>query len=252
MLHEERHNHILSEIAVKGAVKVTELAKALGTSESTIRRDITELAEQGRLRKVFGGAVALERSVKTVAEHMKSKANVRVKEKDSIARYAASLLSDNDFVFIDAGTTTEKMIDYIDNPTVTFVTNGITHGKKLSEKGLKVYMTGGKLKPDTWSIVGIEAVSFLNKCNFTKCFMGANGIDPERGFTTPNMDEALLKAEAMKRAENVYILADGSKFGCISAASFGKLEDACVITDKLIEQDFRRYTIVKETEADAI
>ena len=76
----------------------------------------------------------------------------------------------------------------------------------------------------------------------------ANGIDPQRGFTTPNMDEALLKAEAMKRAENVYILADGSKFGCISAASFGKLEDACVITDKLNEPDFRRYTIVKETE----
>lgn len=248
MLHEERHNHILSEIAVKGAVKVAALAKALNTSESTIRRDITELDQAGKLKKVFGGAVAVERSVKTVAEHMESKANVRVKEKDSIARYAASLLSDHDFVFIDAGTTTEKMIEYIDNSTVTFVTNGITHGKKLSEKGLKVYMTGGKLKPDTWSIVGIEAVSFLNKCNFTKCFMGANGIDPQRGFTTPNMDEALLKAEAMKRSENVYILADGSKFGCISAASFGKLEDACVITDKLNEPDFRRYTIVKETE----
>lgn len=248
MLHEERHNHILSEIAVKGAVKVNELAKLLNTSESTIRRDITELDEAGKLKKVFGGAVALERNIKTVAEDMVSKANVRVKEKDSIARYAASLLNDNDFVFIDAGTTTERMIDYIDNKTVTFVTNGITHGKKLSERGLKVYMTGGKLKTDTWSIVGVEAVSFLHKCNFTKCFMGANGIDPERGFTTPNMDEALVKAEAMKRSNVVYILADGSKFGCISAASFGKLGDACVITDQLNNPEFRRYTIVKETE----
>ena len=188
MLHEERHNHILSEIAVKGAVKVKVLAEMLNTSESTIRRDIIELDEQGKLKKVFGGAVALERSVKTVAEDMVSKANVRVKEKESIAKYAASLITDNDFVFIDAGTTTERMIDFIDNQTVTYVTNGITHGKKLSERGLKVYITGGKLKTSTWSIVGVEAVSFLNKCNFTKCFMGANGIDPVRGFTTPNMD----------------------------------------------------------------
>ena len=248
MLQEERHNRILSEIAVKGAVKVTDLAKMLDASESTIRRDIIELDSQGKVKKVFGGAVALERSIKTVAEDMVSKANVRGKEKESIARYAASLISDNDFVFIDAGTTTERMIDFIDNKTVTYVTNGITHGKKLSERGLRVYITGGKLKTDTWSIVGVEAVSFLNKCNFTKCFMGANGIDPVRGFTTPNMDEALLKAEAMKRSSMVYILADGAKFGCIAAASFGKLEDACVITDRLPDDTFKKYTIVKETE----
>ena len=66
MLHEERHNHILSEIAVKGAVKVAALAKMLNTSESTIRRDIIELDDQGKLKKVFGGAVALEKTVKTV------------------------------------------------------------------------------------------------------------------------------------------------------------------------------------------
>lgn len=248
MLQEERYNRILSELAVRGAVKVTDLAEMLATSESTIRRDINELDGAGRLKKVFGGAVAVEKNIKTVEEDMDTKSNVHVKEKESIARYAASLINDNDFVFIDAGTTTERMIDFMDNYTVTYVTNGITHGQKLTQRGFKVYMTGGQLKKATLSIIGVEAVNFLEKCNFTKCFMGANGIDPERGFTTPDFDEASLKAAAMKRSYVAYVLADGSKFGCVSAASFGKLEDACVITDKLDDVGFKKYTLVKEVE----
>lgn len=248
MLQEERYNVILSEIAVKGAVKVSDLAGALCSSESTIRRDINELDSAGKLKKVFGGAVALDQGIKTVLEDMSSKYHVRVKEKESVAKYAASLIDDHDFIFIDAGSTTERMIDYIDNPTVTCVTNGITHGQKLAAKGLKVYMVGGKLHSATLSIIGAEAVNFISKCNFTKCFMGANGIDPERGFTTPDFDEAMVKEVALKHSLKAYVLADSSKFGCISAATFGSLSQCCVITDKLKNEEFRKYTIVKEVE----
>lgn len=248
MLQEERYNRILSEIAVKGAVKVSELAEALCSSESTIRRDINELDSAGKLKKVFGGAVALDKGIKTVLEDITSKYQVRVKEKESVAKYAASLIDDYDFIFIDAGSTTERMIDFIDNPTVTCVTNGIIHGQKLARKGLKVYMVGGKLHSTTLSIIGAEAVNFISKCNFTKCFMGANGIDAERGFTTPDFDEAMVKEVVLKHSSKGYVLADSSKFGCISAATFGKLEQCCVITDKLKHDEFRKYTIVKEVE----
>lgn len=250
MLQEERYNVILSEIESKGAVKVADLAFKLKSSESTIRRDINELDGSGKLKKVFGGAVALNRRIKTVEEPMEAKAFVRVKEKESIARRAASMIEDHDFVFIDAGTTTERMIDFIDNHTVTYVTNGITHGQKLAQRGFKVYMTGGQLKSATLSIVGASAVSFLGRCNFTKCFMGANGIDPQRGFTTPNFDESLVKAEALKRSSVTYVLTDGSKFGCVSAATFGQLEEATIITDRLNDQEYRNYTtiIVAEEE----
>ena len=249
MLQEERYSAILSEIEQKGAVKVARLAEKLNSSESTIRRDINELDASGKLKKVFGGAVALEKSIKTVEEDMTTKASVHVKEKESIARYAASLINDNDFVFIDAGTTTERMIDFIDNYTVTYVTNGITHGQKLAQRGFKVYMTGGQLKHTTLSIVGVGAVRFLESYNFTKCFMGVNGIDPERGLTTPELDEALVKEQAMKNSYVAYVLADGSKFGCVSAVTFGKIEDCCIITDELRDEEFRKHTIIKEVEA---
>lgn len=250
MLQEERFNIILSELAVKGAVKVTALASLLQASESTVRRDINELDSAGRVRKVFGGAVAAARHIKTVEENVESKSGIRTREKESIARYAAGLLRDNDFVFIDAGTTTERMIDFLDNYSVTYVTNGIPHGLKLAQRGFKVFLTGGQPKQTTLSITGAEAVGFLGKCNFTKCFMGANGIDPQRGFSTPDFDEALVKAEAMKRSSETYILADGSKFGCVSAATFGKLTEACIITDHLSDSSFRKYTVIKETESD--
>lgn len=248
MLQEERQQIILEELGRKGAVKVANLSELLNISESTIRRDINELDNEGRLKKVFGGAIALEKEINTVEEDMVTKSTVHVKEKKSIARYAASLINDNDFVFIDAGTTTESMIDFIDNYSVTYVTNGITHGEKLAQRGFKVYITGGQLKKATQSIIGTTVIEFLDKCNFTKCFMGANGIDVDRGFTTPDFDEAMVKAEALKKSYVAYVLADGSKFGCVSAATFGKIEDCCIITDKLNDDEYNKYTVVKEVE----
>ena len=131
MLQEERFKYILDELMRRNAVKVGNLAEELDTSESTIRRDINELDEAGKLRKVFGGAVSLGNSVNTIDTDMATKQSKNTEQKDSIAKYAASLIHNDDFVFIDAGTTTEHMIQYID-PSVAesafFVTNGITHG----------------------------------------------------------------------------------------------------------------------------
>ena len=246
MLQEERYQVILRELSAHGAVKVAELSILLGASQSTIRRDIAELDRTGRLKKVFGGAVETERHIKTVEEDMKTKTLVRVTEKETVARYAAALIEDNDFIFIDAGTTTERMIDFVDNHTATYVTNGITHAQKLAGRGFKVHLTGGQLKPVTLSIVGGETISFLRRYNFTKSFMGVNGIDIQRGFTTPDVEESMVKEEVLRRTSAAYMLADSSKFGCVSAATFGNLEDGCIITDRLSDQIYKKYTAVRE------
>ena len=130
MLQEERFEYILSELNRKSAVKVAELAVDLKTSESTVRRDITELDEMGKLKKVFGGAVSISGSINTVDADMTTRQTENVCQKETIAKYAASLINEGDFVFIDAGTTTEHMIKYIDSglrDSAFFVTNGITH-----------------------------------------------------------------------------------------------------------------------------
>lgn len=246
MLQEERFNKILEELAENGAVKNVDLSRSLGVSESTVRRDINELDEMGKLRKVFGGAIGLKRPVNTKEDDVVTKASAHVREKDAIARYAAGLIRDDDAVFIDAGTTTERMTEYIANKNAVYMTNGILHAQKLAQRGFKVNIVSGMVKKATLSIVGAGAAKSLSNLNFTKCFMGANGIDLEKGFTTPDMDEALIKEEIVNHSNDVYILADSSKFEQVFAVTFTKLKGKCIITDRLDNDLYRKHVIVKE------
>ena len=119
MLTEERHAFILEQVKRSGSVTMTELCEQLGASESTVRRDLTQLDEKGLLKKVHGGAIAADdRSFSMVENDVESKSKLFTKEKTAIARYAASLIDDGDLVFIDAGTTTEKMIDFLPDKCV--------------------------------------------------------------------------------------------------------------------------------------
>ena len=146
MLTEERFAAILEELRMKNAVSVTELVEKLGASESTIRRDLNTLDEMGKLKKVHGGATAMDREYITSEPTVSDKVNVQVEEKKAIGRYAAAMINNDDFVFVDAGTSTEWMIEYIGESKATFITNGIAHAKKLLNKNLKTYIIGGRLK----------------------------------------------------------------------------------------------------------
>ena len=248
MLHEERHEQILAQLKIKHAVKVNTLAKELGASESTIRRDINELDKKGLLKRVFGGAVSLSGNIASEVTDIAERTRLNVEEKDRIAQYAATLISDNDFVFIDAGTTTEKMIDYIENKNVTYVTNGTRHAMKLAQRGFGVFMIGGSIRPTTQAAVGSVAIESIKQYNFTKCFMGANGVDIERGFTTPHISEAAIKAEAIRRSHVSYVLVDHEKFGRVSSVTFAGIEDASIITNRADNPQYRQYTAIKEVD----
>lgn len=246
MLTEERFSEILKLLDEKRAVTVTELTELLQTSESTIRRDLNTLDEMGKLKKVHGGATVLGDGPSAFEEDVAAKAKSHMNEKNCIAKYAASLIHDDDFVFIDAGTTTEQLIQYLTNTRAVFVTNGIVHAKKLLKKGLKAYVIGGQLKLATEAIIGAQAVDSLRKYNFTKCFLGTNGVSAEAGYSTPDLEEALIKEEAVKRSYVTFVLADRSKFGKVSSVTFAELKQACIITDQLPDAKYAEYTTIKE------
>lgn len=248
MLQNERHEHILAKLKMHNTVKVAALAQELGISESTIRRDITELDQAGKLKKVFGGAVAVNGSIASGETDVRQRTMINVWEKERIARYAASMIQENDFVYIDAGTTTEKMIDYLDKRSVTYITNGITHAKKLIQKGLDAYIIGGLLRPSTEAVIGTAAIEAVQHYNFAKCFMGANGVDLERGFTTPDIGEAAIKTAVMQKAYMSFVLVDHTKFGLVSPVTFAELDAAQIITDRLENERFRQHTVIKEVE----
>lgn len=250
MLTQERHNKILELLTKQDTVTVSDLSQGLETSESTIRRDLVTLDKMGKLKKVHGGAAAIHRVSTVFEEDVTTKSALNVTEKEAIGRVAAGLVTNDDFVFIDAGTTTAAMIDFIyDNVRATFVTNGIVHAKKLIQKGLKAYIIGGQIKLTTEAVVGTEAINNLRKYNFTKTFIGTNGISVKGGYSTPDVEEAAVKSEVLKRGRNNFILGDHTKFDKEYSVTFGILKDACIVTDELEDNEFREYAVVKEAFA---
>ena len=246
MLTEERRSAIVSYIEEHKAVTVQELVEYLDASAATIRRDLTALNDERRIVKVFGGATSLSsRDINTVEPTVAEKAGHNTHEKDVISEYAASLIQDTDFVYIDSGTTTLYLIDHIANKKAKYITNGIVHAKKMLEKGLSTMIIGGRIKPVTEAIIGPECIESLSKFHFTKAFMGTNGISTQAGFTTPDVDEALVKTEAIKHTYLSYILADHSKFGVVSSVTFSELKSCCIITDVTPDKKYSDHTIIK-------
>ena len=249
MLSKERHKLILEKIDKESVVYLNDLVQYLNTSESTIRRDLTALDKAGLLRKVHGGAMSLnEKVINTVDDIVENRQNLNISEKTKIAAYAASLIKDDDLVYIDAGTTTELMIDFISNTKATFVTNGIVHARKLLKKNCTTYILGGEIKLSTEAIVGAETVNSLRKYNFTKGFFGTNGVDIKRGFTTPDMREAMVKEEAFYRSKNKFVLCDKSKFGKVSSITFAEIKEAQIITTNLDNNNYKKKTEVVEVD----
>lgn len=230
MLTEERQRLILNEIEEKSVVYVSDLVQRLNTSESTIRRDLNSLHKEGRLNKVHGGATKINKTMHTMDDIIEKRQTLNQEEKLKVAKKAAELINENDFVYIDSGTTTELMIDFLKEKKAIYVTNGLNQAMKLISRGFKVYILAGEVKEATHAIIGMEAIKCLSKYNFTKGFFGTNGISLESGFTTPEIKEALIKEEGIKKTREAYILADDSKFDEISSITFGKLEDATIIT----------------------
>lgn len=247
MLTEERYSIILEQVRKNKSVKLLELCERLGASESTVRRDLTTLDQKGMLKKVHGGAISIDDSNFSLVEHdVESKAKMCAEEKIAIARFAASLIHDGDFVFIDAGTTTEKMLDFLPDKNVTFVTNAFVHAKKIAQKGFKVYIPAGEIKATTEAIVGAECVRSLQNYNFTKSFLGANGISQSGGISTPDRNEASVKTVVVQNSQKAYVLADHSKFAQITSVAFAQLEQVEIITDKLENERYLAKTSIKE------
>lgn len=242
----DRRNKILEYISENGSAGVHELSIRLGTSESTIRRDLADLASAGKIDKVHGGAMLPSLEFINREDSINIKVQKNFEEKMLIAEYAASLINDQDYVFIDAGSTTFLMTRFITSSKATFITNGIAQAHELVKNGCKVMVLGGELKDTTEAIVGAVAAQNLQKYNFSKAFIGANGISLKQGITTTDTSEAVIKAVAVERSFSSFVLADASKFGKVSAVKATSLDSVCIICDKCDDADIKNKTVVRE------
>ena len=112
----------------------------------------------------------------------------------------------------------------------------------------KSYVPGGLIRQRTEAIVGAAAVNALSQYNFTKAFLGVDGVSPERGFTTPRIEERELKAAVLRASRESWFLADDSKFGKVFPAGICPLAGAGILTNRLPDEQYRGYTIIKEAD----
>lgn len=248
MLTEDRYSTILDTVNRHGSATLAELCTLLDASESTIRRDLAYLDEKGMLVKVRGGAMSASvPDIFTALEHnVTEKEKLFNEEKTAIAKYATSLIEDGDFVFLDAGTTTEKMIEFMPDKNVTFVTNAFIHALKLAKRGFRVFLPAGEIKVTTEAIVGAACIQSLGEYNFTKSFIGVNGISLSTGFTTPDKSEAEVKRAVIANTRTPYFLADHSKFDKITAVNIAPLTEGKIITDRVENTKYLDEASVKE------
>lgn len=230
MLTEERRNLILKLVDSRGGMTVQELMQELASSESTIRRDLTDLGRRGLVLKVHGGALPASSGV-TADIPVQERGVLHRTEKKAIAAYAADLIEEEDVVYIDAGTTTSFIMEHLKTRNTVFVTNAIAHARQLTEMGYHVYMPCGLVKIRTEALVGADTCNYLKGFHFTKGFFGTNGITRQQGFTTPDREEAAVKRLAMEHSGQVFIVSDSSKFSRVSSVTFGEFENARIITD---------------------
>ena len=250
MLTEDRRDKIVDMVRKAGSATVPELADALGTSPSTIRRDLVELDASHRLLKVHGGATTLERAHVTRDLTIPERRDLHTGEKDVIARYAASLIQPEGFVYIDSGSTTLRLIACLpETPSVTYVTNSVGHARRLMARGLRTVVLGGELKPQTEALVGPDALATLDRYWFSCGFWGANGVSLEAGLTTPGIEEAQVKRISIRHAAHPYVLCDASKFGMVAPVKFSELDDVTILTTGAVPEAYAKLgAIVKIAE----
>lgn len=233
MLTQARHSMIQEYVDQRGLCRVAELCELTNSSESTIRRDLIQMEEDGIIRRVHGGAQSIKNFSHDVSQHVRFSLNHEAKV--AIAKYAVeNHVHANDNIFIDAGTTTYEMVQFLANiPGLTVVTNGMETALASLNHGIKTILLGGTVKTDTHAVVGQTAMQQIKAMNFSASFIGANGIDAQGFLTTPDVEEAAIKRAELVQANQAYVLTDASKIGERSFAIFGNASDTVVVCNQL-------------------
>lgn len=223
-----REEAILTRLSDDGTLTVASMAESLGVSEVTIRGDLRGLEQRGMLVRTRGGA--RPSSFKTILQREK----VNVEAKERIAAFAASMITDDDTVMMEAGTTVAAITGHLAHRRgVQIVTNStLVFNVARTNPEVNIILAGGVFRRESESLVGPDAERTVSDFNTRLAFLGTDGFSPERGLTTRFVDGAQVAALMSRRAEETWLVADSSKFGQAGFVSFLPLDKVTgIITD---------------------
>lgn len=231
MFAEERKQQILAILQQRPAVRVTDLGRTLNVSVASVRRDLADLERSGFLKRTHGGAVSNRLAGFELS--LADKKDRYQREKSAIAVLAARMVQTGDTVFLDSGSTTREIaLELRHRRGLTIVTNALNIGWDLAASDVDLIITGGQLRPGILSQVGPIAERVIAGLRVDKLFLAANGIDLEKGITTPNLTEAQTKRTMVESAAEVIVVADHTKFGRVTFGHICDLDRVrAIVTD---------------------
>jgi DeoR/GlpR family transcriptional regulator of sugar metabolism len=227
----DRRHGILARVAAEQTIHVPDLARELGVSEMTIRRDIRRLERDGFVRQTYGGAAAhLTRSFDV---SFNARALEHSREKGLIGMRASELVGNARVVFVGIGTTAEQFARYLPGrDDLTVVTASLPIASLLGTRPVRVVCVGGAVLRDELSCVGSGALRTLATYRFDLAVIGAAGLSARWGITELTDEEAEVQRTALERADRVVVIADGSKFGAATSAVVAPADRiATIVTD---------------------
>ncbi|MFL0167420.1 DeoR/GlpR family DNA-binding transcription regulator [Candidatus Clostridium helianthi] len=223
-------------------ISIDKLCEEFKMSKNTIRRDIDTLVNKGIIKKVYGGVTINNNNKELLSfEERTIKNNFA---KSSIAEKAAQFVEDGDSIFIDSGTTTFNMIEYLkDKKNITVFTNNLNViVQAIPYENIEIICLSGKLTRKTSSFTGLTAPDILSAYNLNKCFMACTGISLENGVTNTSPDEYKIKKAAVSKSSKCFLLADTSKFDVVSLMTFCDIKDLdYVITNDSPPEKYTDY-----------
>lgn len=214
MLATQRKQHILAVLRRDGQVIAKTMAEELALSEDTIRRDLRELAQEGLLQRVHGGALPASPAIVDFPQRQQIATDVKA----AIGRAAAGLIQPGQVVIIDGGTTAVQLVRHLPATLqATVVTHSPTIAVELAaHKTVEVILLGGRLFKHSVVTVGAVAMEALSHIHADAFFMGVTGVHPTAGLTTGDLEEAYMKRALSERAAETIVLASTEKLGVAS------------------------------------
>ena len=229
----------------KKSISINDLCTTFDVSKNTIRRDIAELEKRGTINKVYGGIVLQEQEApQAKAPTMIPEDNSDKIHKQKIARMAASLVQDDDVIYIDSGTTTMHMMPYLeDKHNITIVTASI-HVINIAAASAKfnIIATGGTIYAPTKAFVGPSVLNCLKQYNISKIFISSTGISIENGLTTASPLECDIKRYLVDKTGKKILMVDSTKIDSASLISFCNLDEIdCIVVDKELPARYKEF-----------
>lgn len=212
MLKSERLTFIIDEVNKYGTVSLRDLEKQLNVARMTLQRDVNELAQNGQVIRIRGGAQSIrEQQIHEVARQNKTALNLT--EKRSIAKLAATRIQEGSTVYIGPGTTLERLSEFLTATNIRIVTSSLPVFMAFRNLHITndLVMIGGTYRPLSGAFVGSIANETIEKLNFQTAFIGLNGLS-DNSMTTANAAEGEFQRLALEHSQKRIVLADASKF----------------------------------------